>query len=405
MDEARIIEFSSLPGADLFVDAIYRGGRRGNSSDDPLNPLLRVSNQGGFRYRGSLENLELVVLTTTFNEPDWPDSLDRETGIFTYYGDNRHPGRGLHETRRHGNEVLRRIFELAHSGPEGRSRVPPVLVFAKAGYSRDVIFLGLAVPGSVDLRPSEDLVAIWKTSENRRFQNYRARFTILDAQMASRKWIQNILEAQPDSENAPKAWLAWKETGRYRPLLSARSIAYRTKIEQSPKDSVGKAIIDTLHTYFADDPYEFEKCAAAISRMMLPDIATLDLTRPSRDGGRDGTGQFRIGIESASILVDFALEAKCYAVSQSVGVKEVARLISRLRHRQFGILVTTSFVERQAYKEICEDQHPIVIISAADIVALFRANGLADIASVRNWLLAEFPIRMRNRTNLNRTDA
>src|SRR5690348_5721088 len=152
MNDARIISFSSLPTADLYVDATYEGGRKGNAGDDPLNALLKVSNQGGFRYRGNLGNLELVVLTSTLSEPDWPDALDRETGIFTYYGDNRHPGTGLHETRRHGNEILKWLFDLAHSGPEGRSRVPPILVFAKAGRARDVIFLGLAVPGSVDLR-------------------------------------------------------------------------------------------------------------------------------------------------------------------------------------------------------------------------------------------------------------
>jgi hypothetical protein len=44
------------------------------------------------------------------------------------------------------------------------------------------------------------------------------------------------------------------------------------------------------------------------------------------------------------ISLDFALEAKCYAPENGVGVKELSRLISRLRHRQFGILVTTSFL-------------------------------------------------------------
>jgi hypothetical protein len=33
------------------------------------------------------------------------------------------------------------------------------------------------------------------------------------------------------------------------------------------------------------------------------------------------------------------------------GVREMSRLISRLRHRQFGVLVTTSYVDNQAYRE------------------------------------------------------
>jgi hypothetical protein len=123
---------------------------------------------------------------------------------------------------------------------------------------------------------------------------------------------------------------------------------------------------------------------------MLPDTASLDLTRPSRDGGRDAIGKFRIGVAAASILVDFALEAKCYAMSNSVGVRELSRLISRLRHRQFGVLVTTSYVDTQAYKEIKEDEHPIIVICAADIVDLLRANGMASVEAVDQWLKTDF---------------
>jgi hypothetical protein len=54
--------------------------------------------------------------------------------------------------------------------------------------------------------------------------------------------------------------------------------------------------------------------------------------------------------------------------------------------------VTTSYVDSQAYREIKEDQHPIVIISAIDIVGLLKSHGHADHAAVGNWLRAEFPI-------------
>ena len=85
-----------------------------------------------------------------------------------------------------------------------------------------------------------------------------------------------------------------------------------------------------------------------------------------RDGGRDGVGALTIGSGAASISIDFAMEAKCYSTSNSVGVREISRLISRLRHRQFGILTTTSYVDRQAYCEIKEDGHPIIVVSARD---------------------------------------
>ena len=127
---------------------------------------------------------------------------------------------------------------------------------------------------------------------------------------------------------------------------------------------------------------------------MLPDIAALDLTRPSRDGGRDAIGQLRIGRGSTSILVDFALEARCYSPSNSVGVREMSRLISRLRHRQFGILVTTSFVDAQAYREIKEDGHPIVIVAASYIVELLRINGHSGVVAVADWLEREFQVAL-----------
>lgn len=389
--EVRTFNFGNLAHADLYVDASYEGGQRGNAGDDPLNALLSVSNQGGFRYRGSLAELQLVVLISTLNDPDWPDAMDQETGVFTYYGDNKHPGRGLHETPRHGNEILRQLFDWAHSGAPGRSKVPPILVFSRAGRGRDVVFLGLAVPGSVDLRPSESLIAIWKSSRGRRFQNYRARLTILDVPVLERRWIKDVLNSNADSVNAPKPWSTWKETGRYTPLLANRSLSYRTKTEQIPQDSVSRRIIEIIYSLFSRDPFQFEKCAATIARMMLPNIASLDLTRPSRDGGRDGIGKYRIGTDAASILVDFALEAKCYSFSNSVGVREMSRLISRLRHRQFGVLVTTSYVDAQAYKEIKEDLHPIVVICAADIVDVLRINGLADTESVERWITSQFP--------------
>lgn len=385
-----VVPFSETRSADLRVDAVYQGGRSGNAGDDPLPHLLNVSNSGGFRYRGSLDALELIVLTSSLRDPEWPDMLDPETGVFTYYGDNKHPGRGLHETPRKGNELLRRIFDLAHTDPVERRKVPPILVFANTGEWRDVTFLGLAVPGTVDLRASEDLVAIWKASNGKRFQNYRARFSILDVPEVDRAWITDIIHGNPHSHNAPEAWSAWIETGRAQSLRATRSIEYRTKAEQLPRKPDDIAIVGRIHGYFASDSHGFERCAAALARLLLPDIAGIDLTRPSRDGGRDGVGQLRIGNGEAAILVDFALEAKCYGPSNSVGVREMSRLISRLRHRQFGILVTTSYVDIQAYREIKEDQHPIIILSASDIVALLRNNGYVDSVSVDAWLSQNF---------------
>lgn len=137
-------------------------------------------------------------------------------------------------------------------------------------------------------------------------------------------------------------------------------------------------------------PSDFEACAARIWEMQAGRIE-YTLTRPSRDGGRDAYGTVRIGPESDPVRLDFAMEAKRYAFENSVGVRDLARLISRIRNRMFGVLVTTSYLNSQAYEEYKADGHPIVVIAARDIVDILKANGYGDVEAVRTWLLREFP--------------
>jgi hypothetical protein len=195
-----------------------------------------------------------------------------------------------------------------------------------------VRFIGFAVPGGADIENYDDLVAIWRTSRGLRFQNYRARFTVLDVPRISRAWLNSLAAGAKSNDLAPAPWVEWREKGRYRPLKSVRSIEHRSKAEQLPVTAEDRVMISTIHAFFADKPHDFERCAAALARMMLPDIVTMDLTRPSRDGGRDGIGKLNIGRGPSAVLVDFALEAKCYGEGNSVGVREISRLISRLRH-------------------------------------------------------------------------
>lgn len=389
-EDMRTFGKDELATADLVVDAIYQGDRRGGAGDDPLPSLVGVSNSGGFRYRGSLDGLELVVITSSKKDPDWPDFLDRETGVYTYYGDNKMPGRQLHDTPRFGNQILQNLFAIARSGKEGRARLPPILVFSSADIRRDVIFLGLAVPGSVGEDATEDLVAIWRTRDNSRFQNYRARFTILNVGTVTRPWLKGIIDGSRDDGLAPAAWRNWIDTGRITPLVAPRTLEYRHRREQLPSTAGGVEIVRAVHQFFEKDPHGFEACAAELVRMMLPDVVSLDLTRRSRDGGRDAVGKMRIGSGQSAILVDFAMEAKCYGADKGVGVREMSRLISRLRHRQFGVLVTTGYVDQQAYKEIKDDQHPIVVIAAADIAVLLMNSGFGTASDVEEWLNRSF---------------
>lgn len=375
-----------LDAQGLLVDRIYESGRKGNAADDPLHPLLGVSNQGGFRIIGTKESPRLIVVTSNMRDPNWPDNIDKENGIFTYYGDNKKPGHELHDTPRYGNLLLRDIFQNAHGTRDDRYKVPPVLVFVNTGIFRDVQFVGLVVPGAATIDSNNDLVAIWKLNKGKRFQNYQAKFTILDVQLISKSWISDIKTGNPLSESCPQAWRQWVETGTFKTLKAPRAIKHRTKEEQLPGDEFDIRLIKIIQNHFAEEPVKFEGCAAKIAEMMLSNIVSIDLTRPTRDGGRDAIGKYRIGDGDASVLVDFALEAKCYSFSTPVAVKELSRLISRLRHRQFGILVTTSYVASQAYQELKEDEHPIIVISASDVVRILKIKGLGHEDELRKWL-------------------
>ena len=63
----------------------------------------------------------------------------------------------------------------------------------------------------------------------------------------------------------------------------------------------------------------------------------------------------------------------------------MSRLISRIRYRQFGVLMTTSYVHRQAYEEVIEDGHPILIVSACDIAQILRTNSIMS-SNIDEWL-------------------
>ena len=98
----------------------------------------------------------------------------------------------------------------------------------------------------------------------------------------------------------------------------------------------------------------------------------------------------RIGEDDNSISVEFALEAKCKQLSGGSGVKETSRLISRLRHRQFGMFITTSYVSEQAYREIIEDGHPVIIVSAVDVVNILIKSSYSTVESLEIWLKDRF---------------
>lgn len=387
----RVIPFSQLGSADLFIDAIYESDRtrpKGSLASEPLSKLMGVGNLGGFRPKAGQNGIMAVVLTSTRAEPEWPDSLDVFTGTYTYFGDNRSPGVEMHQTKQRGNQILRDAFALAHGSADERARCPLFFIFETGSEARDFIFRGLAVPGSDFKEPGEDLVAVWRTSVGERFQNYRATFTVLREGFISGDWLRESLARGTflvDDSRAPQSLKTWVDTGVLTPLVAERS-AVRSIEEQTPVNRTHKALLSTIRSRCEHDPWLFEKVAAEIWKMNCPVPVEYELTRRFRDGGRDATGWMLLGPASDHIRVSFALEAKHYAEGNTVGVRETSRLISRIKNREFGVFVTTSAVGKQAYTEIRDDGHPIVVISGRDICEILAQNGITTSSSCDEWL-------------------
>lgn len=392
-----IINFNDLTNSNLIVDAIYKGGRLGHSGDDPISKLFpKLGNQSGFRKKmreDDRNEIAYVVLYTNMAELEWPDYLDVETGIFRYYGDNRKSGNELTKTKQGGNRLLEKIFGVLNSG-KNLDKIPPFFVFKKCAEGRDVQFLGLAAPGNPSISPDKDLVAFWRTMGDSRFQNYEAYFTILDTrnEVIKREWLESLLYNHKNNlKCAPSVWKNFILKGRsgIKALKAPRIVKIPSKYEQLQCSVDGKDCLNIIRNHYKDSPTGFESCAVKIVEMMDNNFDNFILTRPWRDGGRDAVGYYFIStgnIVNYPLKIECALEAKCYSDCNGVNVKNMSRLISRIRYRQFGILITTSYVDSQAYHEVFEDGHPILIITASDIVYILKRN-MIDSLKINEWLI------------------
>lgn len=405
--QSAIISYDDLSRSDLIVDAIYEAKTGGSIEGEAISNLLpKTANAGGFRASGQGKDKKFVVLYTSGENSDWPDQLDFNTGRFVYYGDNRKPGKRLHDTSRKGNEILRYVFELLHSIPPNRKRIPPFFIFEKFPTSksaRSAQFRGLAVPGYSGLPATEDLVALWKTSKRKRYQNYRAIFTVLDIPIIKRAWLNDLAQGNLHTPNAPVAWIDWVNKGRYRALCSeSDEKKIRDQSDQIPDSPIKKVILKTIWKHFREDPYAFEAFAARLFEMHDQRVSIQQITRGTVDGGRDAFGKYLLGLSEDPVYAKFSLEAKCNRppldgqIAVSVGVKAVSRLISRIRHREFGVLVTTSVIGRQAYEEVREDRHPIIFLCGKDIVDILTINGYNTPQLVQDMLQNDFPTQEKS---------
>lgn len=390
------VAFDDLKNADLVTDTVYKGGTISGKASEVLSKLMPgCSNSGGFRKVMRKDGSRLpayVVLYTSMQELAWPDYLDEETGIFRYYGDNRNPGRTILDTPRKGNQLLEFVFGCLNSKDGSIKNIPPFFIFKKTGNGWDVQFLGVAAPGNPHISPDKDLVSFWRTLDEKRFQNYEAYFTVLETVTPiSREWLNALIFDHENSlQYAPDTWKNFIEKGRNGiiPLIAKRLPKVPTKYDQLQSDNEGKICLNIIRKHYKNNPYGFEVCAKDLLEKMDDKFQDFSLTRPWRDGGRDALGYYVISSGSKAnypLRIDCAMEAKCYSENNSVGVRQMSRLISRIKYRQFGVMMTTSFVDKQAYQEVLEDGHPILIVSASDIAHILRRNSLTS-SNIYDWL-------------------
>ena len=391
---------------DLIVDTKYPNypqPRANRSYTDMLGiarggAIRQVNKSNASQFEGC-GRFAYVALSTTFDVNEWPDRLIKQTGDVFFYGDNRDNTKDIDD--RLGNKILTEIFKCTHRN-EDRQLIPPILLFETknkaaekgqdTGYSK---FLGLLVPGTVN-EGFDDLVQEWRINDaGDRFSNYRARFTILNIRTVNREWLRmRVEDPEHSDELAPKEWKDYIERGKngIDPLRAEVGRGPVEKTHQLPDENTPDAkMLQTIVSHYNGDndgnSYGFEVLAAKLVTMFDNNFDNLEITSRSRDGGFDAFGEYKIGPKNhrVPIILNCLIEAKCYARNNSIGVKQVSRLLSRMKLGDIGIFVTTSFVHDQAYRETIQDDRKILFITGQDIIDLLRVNGVNE-TNLEEWL-------------------
>jgi len=212
------IEFKDLLNQKkLFKGLIYEGGGVGNYSDDPISKLVKVGISGGFRKKSNKRYTQTayVALYSTNSHLQWQDSFDEENSIFSYYGDNINPYKGIKNTKLGGNKYLEEIF-ITCTTKSGREFLGPIFIFQKFPTfksKRSVKYIGIAVPGN-HLNPNEKcLNEINHEFDGQLVKNYLAKFSILKEEIVNLAWLDDCINNNYNSLNAPLSWKIYIDQG------------------------------------------------------------------------------------------------------------------------------------------------------------------------------------------------
>ena len=158
-----------------------------------------MGNRGSFRMNGRGDDKRYAVLFTTGEDKDWPDQL---TSIQILCLATTKP-RVMNSTTR--RKVATKYCGTRLNGCTRQSLSEHVfLLFVFHSTPREVIPRNsIQRSQCLDTRDGRDgdLVAVWKTTDGQRFQNYKATFTILDVPVVPRAWLESL--RRKSLENAP----------------------------------------------------------------------------------------------------------------------------------------------------------------------------------------------------------
>ena len=379
-------------------DRVYRLGREYKDRGGikfPEDQFLRwinlegsgIGNSGGIRtlrYTSELVShglpAYLVLVTTgapTVCTNPWEDIVDFSSAEISYWGDAK-----LHDTKRlddfSGNGALRRIYDKSLEGERGL--LPPILHFSRerAGYVR---FNGLCVLKSLELS--------WFDQDGIPIRNYHAKLTILDCEEVRLDWLQHRVRSQsiPDLDNHPSCPKVWKSFRKGKTeAIDIWQSQIREKEQQLPAPGSAAESILVQLTDLAS--YQFEKVVVSLFREQQGVVHHISGTKPSKDGGFDFFGSFKLP-EPLPYEIQFLGEVKKFSPNTRVDPKSVSRLVARLSRKQYGIFVTTSYFTNQAQQEVLKDAYPVHLMSGIDLANMILRLKITDPSGRRisgDWL-------------------
>jgi Restriction endonuclease len=221
------------------------------------------------------------------------------------------------------------------------------------------------------------------------------------------RWIDDrrdaTLSAEASLRYAPASWHRWVDEGRAgiprvrRRVMSSR---VRSREDQMPAPSSDEeALLQYIYKYFEGRKHVFELLAARVAAGALGGQGGLYregwLTRAAGDGGLDFVARLDVGSPSSNTPLVVLGQAKCVVPGSSISPDEVARVVARLRRGWIGVFVTTGVFSRQAQVEMIDDEYPIVLIPAVELVDHVRRMASADhdgsVQSLLDAMTSDYP--------------